>query len=231
MLIEEVSVALSHVILNSAHFLFIFSVFRMRHLKQVHYQIVVSGLIMGIINYLLKHVMISPVFSLYAFVFVVALLTVLFRFSFLFSFIIGITSIIIVAFLEAAVLSAPVYMGWITSGEIQTSVPLQVSFNLAIALILTLISILFKSKNWGFSFVMRRYTGREFLKPHNFIWCLILVIGSGLIILFAYDFFGNHPINMMIMITISTVFIIAIVYAYFQNKKSLRDRYGNTRKK
>ena len=217
--------ALVLVLYNTSIFVMIFSVFRMRHLKQVHYHIVTAGTILGLTVYFFRFVMHSPYFSSMSVIFLIVLLTTIFRYSILYSFIIGITTYLIYSFLEFAVVLPGLHFGWVTNEQIGSSMALQIFYMLLMTTIMFLISFIFKKTNKGFSFITKKYQNKQVLKKHNFLWCVVLIISSSVTQILSIEI-QNATLDIIVVVVFTVVFLATIVYAYMENKKSIRDRYG-----
>lgn len=225
MLAENILRALALVIYNISIFVLIFSIFRMRHLAQVHYHIVAAGTILGLTIYLVRFVLNSPYYSITTVISMVVLLTTIFRYSTLYSLIIGVTTFIIYVFIEIVIVAPPIYFGWLTADQIANTF-WNILFCIISTVIILAISYLFKRKNIGFSFVTRKYQTKQILKKHNFLWCIVLICGVVATHFLSMQY-QQKALNAAILILLAVVFFITIIYAYVENKKSVRDRYGH----
>ncbi|MCM3272604.1 hypothetical protein [Paenibacillus elgii] len=191
--------------------------------KENDKQITVLALIVGSANYYFKFVLHSP----YAFVLQIILYTVflmlLRRYPIFYSFIVSLTGFIVISLIDAIVTIAGLQLKITTNELMVHNFYHYVGMHLATIILTLLIAYTIHKAKIGFSFVIRRFSGKYSLRSYNFIWAAILIIGT-IVLQFLSVGFSIYSMHKYILIVFSLILIISIFYAYLQNKKALKDR-------
>ncbi len=201
-----------------------FSMFRVP-IRENHRQITFLAVIVGGLNFYTKFIIQSPYALIYQIVVYIILLMILRRYPIFYSFIICITGSIVVAMVDAVTTITALRMNLSTMELMTYDTAHFVGMHSIVTCVIVLIAYALYRFNLGFSFVVRRFSGKHTLKPHNFIWAIILVVGFSFLQFSTqrFDKFSLHP---YIIILFSIGLIASVIYAYFLNKSVLKDREG-----
>lgn len=199
-----------------------FVIFRIP-VKENDKQITLLALIVGSANYYLKFVLHSP----YAFVVQIILYTVflmlLRRYPIFYSFIVSLTGFIVISLIDAIVTITGLQLKITTNELMVHNFYHYVGMHSATIILTLLIAYAIYKAKIGFSFVIRRFSGKYSLRSYNFIWATILIVGT-IVLQFLSVGFSIYSMHKYILIVFSLILIISIFYAYLQNKKVLKDR-------
>jgi hypothetical protein len=192
-------------------------------------QIVAIAVAIGLVNVYLKFVANSNLFSIIQIVVYIVLLSMLRKYPILYGTIFALFGMIAASLVDA-LLSFLV----LQSGIIQYDVAFNntghfVAMHSLLTIFCLMIAWVLSRYQIGFSFVKARFSGNVYLRKSTYIWAGILILVVTILQLSIQNF-ALYNINSLILIAVSIGLIVLIIYSYFQNKKSLLDRYGENMK-
>jgi hypothetical protein len=206
-----------------------FAIFKIP-IKDNDKQIVLLSLIVGIVNFYFKFILADSSFLLAQIVIYLISLMIFRKYPIIYAFIVSLTGSIAVSLIDAIVTIAALRLKFSTMATMASNLYEFAILHLVSTALCFLTAFILYKLNIGFSFVRGKFSGKHSLRSYNFIWAALLIIGFvGLE--FANLNFTKYSTHLYIIAIISICLLVSIAYAYFQNKKSLEDRFGEDAKK
>jgi hypothetical protein len=213
---------ISMVILN-------FAIFRI-NVRRNFKQIVILALIIGTANYYFKFVLVSQSFLINQILIYIIALVVLRRYPVLYAFIFALTGSIAVSLIDTIVTIAALQLGLSTMDSMIKNMSDFVILHLITTVLCLLVTFVIYKARLGFAFVSSRFSGRQAIKRHNFVWAALLVFGF-LSLQFGNISFTAYSLHVYIIILIGISLMASIIFAYLQNQQLLKDILGDTYEK
>lgn len=201
-----------------------FSLFKIPIIEH-HRIITMLSLLLGSLVYYLRFVVESNLFGLISFAFFVVLLMLLKRYPILYCLITCGIGFLIVNLVDITISISALQFRLIEDEFTNMSFRNWTTLNIAASSVVLIIAWLLRSWNIGFSFVIRRFSNKQILKSHNFIWAAIIILFVTIAQL-NYFVIDSESLHLYIFLVVAIGLFAALIVAYFQNKKSLRDRFG-----
>ncbi|MEC0248883.1 hypothetical protein P4H65_24120 [Paenibacillus chitinolyticus] len=199
-----------------------FSIFKIP-VRNSDKQIAIIGLVVGSTLYYCKDIIETPIFFLIILLVFVLSLMLLRKYPLLYSFIVASTGLITSSLADGLASSAAMKLQLTTIELMRNDLVHFSGIHLVVSVLFLIVAAALVKTKTGFSFVVRRFSGRRPLNKSNFIWALVLVIGI-LFLQFTvkpfYDFQG------IILISVFAVIVMILLIASHQNAKVLKDRFG-----
>ncbi|WP_409346782.1 hypothetical protein [Paenibacillus sp. MBLB4367] len=189
-------------------------------------QIVLLALIVGSANYYFKFVVNSPTYMIVQLVMYIVILMLFRKYPLLYSVLVCVTGFLVASVMEVIVSVAVIQTGLSSTYLMQESILHYASMHLLISAINGLASFLIYRFNIGFSFVVRRFSGKNALRGYNFLWAVILVVIMASLQLVS-GVFEIEPLYLTAIILLVLGMVISIGYSYIQNQKVIAVRYEN----
>ncbi|MBD0381255.1 hypothetical protein [Paenibacillus sedimenti] len=197
-----------------------FSIFKIP-IKGNDKQIAILALIVGGVNFYFKFVVDSSYFMLIQSITYIILLALMRRYPLLYSLLVCTVGSVISTALDAGVSFGAAWLNLSTFDLMNDNLLHFTLFHIVQIIIYLLISFLLTKKKIGFSFVYHKFYVME---KYNVIWMVLLVlVTSGLT--FGSLHFNVFSMHGYILLIITAALIGLLIYGFFQNKRSLRDRY------
>ncbi|MEB3100338.1 hypothetical protein [Ferviditalea candida] len=201
-----------------------FSMFRMTAMDDPKV-IAVIGLSVGAANYYFKFIVLSQLFILISLMLFIVLSMILLRIPFLYSALMCITGLIYAFVVDMVVSMIFIGLHLTTAEELNSPrLLLFALMNISFILINTLTYLFLKRYKIGFIFIARKFHTSNGLKPHNFLWATVLIIGVAYaqFTIYNMDLQSMHFVMLIVMVLI--LFVI-LNYSYNQNKRHINDRF------
>jgi hypothetical protein len=195
-----------------------FSIFKVP-IKNNDKQIAVLSLILGATNFYVKFILNSPLHFIILLSLFLILLVVFRQYPVFYAAIVSVGGLLAASVFDILI---SVYAIWLNISSVDLGQH-YVMLNLASATICLLFAWIIVKLKLGFSFVKSRFSGKYSLKIYNFIWAAILLIA----VFFVQFVVVKTPIlslHGIFLVGIIIFFLVNIIYAWKQNKKSLADR-------
>ena len=201
----------------------IFSMFKIP-IKSNDKQIAIFILVVGFINFYFKFILDSPFVFVYQIISFSILLVILRRYPILYAIIVTVTGFVSLSLIDAVASLVARSMN-ISVDQMINDLSTYTILHVVVALIYLLISYLLVKFNIGYSFVKRRFSGKDMkLSNANYIWGIMMILAMIVMTLLSQPKV-IYSLNMYIVLLVGIMFISSICYAYVQNKISLDDRY------
>ncbi|MEY9096302.1 hypothetical protein ABH899_004952 [Paenibacillus sp. RC84] len=193
-------------------------------IKKNHQSIALTGFILGLVGFYIKNILQSPLYFVYLIVAFAVVLLVTRRYPILYCLLISLTGFASSTIVDSTISYSMLGLNLATINEMKYDFIVNVVLNLTYGFICLLIALVLHKSNLGFSFVVRRFSStKNILKLNNFLWAILLITGTLLAHIFlVYESSSYHT---WLLILILIVFSSSIIYAYFENKKVLKDRF------
>lgn len=224
MTLEILIKLLLSILMYSSVVMVAFSIFRMTAMDDPKV-IAIIGLSVGAANYYFKFIALSHLFLLISLMIFIVLSMILLRIPFLYSALVCITGLIYSFVVDMVVSMIFIGLHLTTAEELNSpKFLLFTMMYLSFVLINTVTYLLLKRYKIGFVFIARKFHSLNSLKPHNFLWAALLIIGV------AYSQFAIYNMNLpsfhfvMLIVMVLILFII-LNYSYRQNKRHINDRF------
>jgi hypothetical protein len=205
-----------------------FSIFKIP-IKGNDKQIAVIGVIVGLTTFYLKFIVVSSVFQIVQIVVFTLIVAIIRRYPLLYSAAVCIIGSIAYSVIDGLVTYSSIELNLTTMDRALNNQIHYVYLHIVVTLLYILVAWLLCRFKLGFSFVVRRFSGRYSLSSATFVWAALLAIAVTVLQISSQNF-TLLSLNTYLLVIAVVALITSIVYAYFQNKKSLLDRYGNNKK-
>jgi hypothetical protein len=205
-----------------------FAIFKIQ-IKGNDKQIAIIALVVGIANVYFKFVIGSTSFFIVQIITYIILLTLLRRYPLFYSMVVCVVGSFVAAMIDTTVTLTALGLKFVTIDGTLNSPKDFIILNLVFATISFIISWLLIRYKIGFTFVVRRFTGKYSLRSSTFVWAVLLILGV-LILQFSSRRYPLFSLNSFTVLITALAFIVIIIYAYYQNKKSLLSRFGEGKK-
>lgn len=202
-----------------------FSLFKIPLIEH-HRIITLMSLILGTIHFYLRFLIKVPLFGTVVLCWYIVLLMVLKRYPIFYSLIVCGIAFLVVNLIDISVMATALHFGLVEEDPANLTLIHWVMLNVVSIVVVSLITILLKLYNIGFSFIIKQFSTAQVLKQHNFIWASIIVFSVA--VSQAFYFVTNvrsYELYILLGVVILALFVILVV-AYYKNKKALKDRYG-----
>jgi len=156
-------------------------------------------------------------------------MTIIRKYPLLYAATVCVIGAIAASFADAIITGVVVGFKISTLERVQNNTLEFVLMHAAVTLLYLLMAWIIVKRKLGFGFVVRRFSGKAPLRPSTFIWAFVLIIALGSLQFFSQNFKLLSTNGYFIIIAVVTI-NACIVYAYFQNEKSLIDRFGRPTK-
>ncbi len=190
-----------------------------------HKEITIMSLLLGVVSFYARFIIETPIFGLIVLSFFVIILMVLKRYPILYSFIVCGTGFLIVSVIDTAISIMSIQLGFADMETIHSLIVHFTLLNIVTSFLVLLIAFLLNTYNIGFSFIIKKFKTNQILKSHNFMWAGIIIL-SVTTAQFGILNLNFQSLHFYIFLAISIALLSTLGVAYFQNKKSLRDRFG-----
>lgn len=202
-----------------------FTLFRIP-VKGNHMQITVLAVVTGATNFYSKFVLLSDMYMVIQLLVYIITLALVRRYPIVYAAAVCGIGSIVASFCDALPTLAAVHWGLSDNDKMANNLLHFTVFHFLSAVLYLAIALLVKRRNWGFHFLMKRFDGRHLLKTRNYVWILVITMGT-FVLQLANDRIIQSP-HALILLAVALVFIGSILYAGYQNKKVMRDRYKHT---
>jgi hypothetical protein len=192
-------------------------------------QIVIIAVIIGLVNVYLKFVANSNLFSIIQIVVYIVLLSILRKYPLFYGTIFVLFGMIAVSIIDGIISYTILKTGIIKQDITFASTGHFVALHIVLTVICLIVAWVLAKYKIGFSFVKGKFSGNFYLKKSTYIWAGILIIAVTILQLSLQNF-ALYTINSLMLFAAASAFIALIIFSYFQNKKSLLDRYGEKMK-
>ncbi|WP_068774468.1 hypothetical protein [Paenibacillus sp. FJAT-26967] len=203
-----------------------FTIFKIP-LRENHKSIAAMGMILGTVGYYIKNILNSPLYFIFLIAGFTVLLMVIRRYPILYCLLISLIGFGASTIVDTIISFTNMGLNLATIEQMKYDFNTNIALNIAYTGCCLLIATILHTFKLGFSFIVRRFSGtRTILKPHNFVWAMLLIAGALLTHIFIVS--NNEEYHTYLLVGILIVFAASILYSFLQNKKVLKDRYPKT---
>lgn len=192
-------------------------------------QIMILALAFAATNFYFKFVQDSNIFLVTQVIVYTIVMSIVRKYPLLYALVVSTVGIIVIAIIEVIVTSGVIALKISTIEVIKNSTLPFVMMHILIALIFLLLAWVFIKYKIGFTFVVRKFSSKNTLKTSTFVWSFFLVIALAALQFISQNFKLLSQSSLSVIFS-SIALCACIVYAYYQNKKSLVERFGEIKK-
>jgi len=155
----------------------------------------------------------------------ITILIIIRKYPFFDAFIVCFTGVIVISIVDGALTFQAINLGWTTMEKVVNDTEHYVVSHSVVSIVYLLLSYLIYKFKLGFSFIVKRFSGKNFIKSHNFIWAFLLIAGS-LVLHFGIKEFDINSLHSYIIAVLALILSASLLLAYRQNKLVKIHRYG-----
>jgi hypothetical protein len=192
-------------------------------------QIVIIAIVLGSTNFYLKFIVASDNFLIIQILVYVAIMTIVRKYPVLYSAAVCIIGAISISIIDAIITFIAIKLNLTTIDQTTSNLIDYILLHTVVTAVYLLLAWILVKKSIGFSFVRRKFSGRYSLSSATFIWAGLLIIGVIVLQVSSHNYVF-FSVNSFMMILATAILLTSVIYAFFQNKKSIRERYGENKK-
>jgi hypothetical protein len=188
-------------------------------------QIAIIGLALGATNFYLKFMIHLNVAQIVQIIVFLLLITVIRRYPILYSAAVSVIGSIAYSIIDGVVTFSLIKMNLTSMNDLVNNNMDYITIHIIVTVFYLAVAYILTKYKIGFSFVVIRFSGKYSLSSATFVWAAVLVLAVFILQVSSQNFVFLSVNSYMLIFAILVLFM-SIIYAYFQNKKALKDRYG-----
>ncbi len=192
-----------------------------------HYKSIgLTGVILGSLGFYLNNILKSELTPVVILVFFTLLIFIIHRYPFFYCLLISVFGTIVGFFVDFVISITSLKLNLTTLEQMKTSLLHSILLHLATFLTYFLIFIFLNKTKIGFFFLAKRFYRMDYLKSYNFLFAALLLVAV-ITTQIVMHFVKFPSIDQLIIVLgiMSIAMLLALWYAYKDNKKFIRERY------